>query len=92
MFVRMGFVSGPKGFFHVTTIYRIFKITRTEEILIFQICFNINGPFALARLHLYEYVALFCNLRIQCIWKSYSWKFLFVSYHCGSSADKCSGS
>lgn len=92
MFMRMGFISRAKGFFHVPTIYRILKITGTEEILILQISFHINGPFALVRLHLYEYVGLFCNLRIQCIWKSYSWRFLFLPSRCCSSADKCSGS
>lgn len=85
MFMRM-------GFFHVPTIYRILKITGTEEILIFQINFHINGPLALVRLHLYEYVGLFCNLGMQCIWKSYNWRVLFLPSHCCSSADNCLGS
>lgn len=52
MFMRMGFILRAKGFFHVPTIYRILKITRTEEILIFQISFHINDHFALVRPHL----------------------------------------
>lgn len=54
--------------------------------------FHINVPSALVRVHLYEYVGLFCNLRIQCIWKSCSWRFLFLPSHCCHSSDKCSGS
>lgn len=92
MFMRMGFISIPKGFAHVPTIYRILKITGTEEILIFQRSFHINVPSALVRVHLYEYVGLFCNLRIQCIWKRCSWRFLFLPSHCCSSSDKCWGS